>query len=144
MLVRANYKFIAENSNEISLNKGDVIKVMKQIDEGWWIGTCDGKTGMFPSNYVSRIDPSENQENEAKESFDEVKKSVVQEAASKQGHSYLPKGAPISYIGRNTNNAKNNEGRHEVSNMSCGQCDCIDFNANVFKAGQCNNCFHKH
>ncbi|RKP17248.1 hypothetical protein ROZALSC1DRAFT_16559, partial [Rozella allomycis CSF55] len=26
------------------------------IDDGWWLGTCDGHTGMFPSNYVELIE----------------------------------------------------------------------------------------
>ncbi|KAI8997625.1 hypothetical protein BDB01DRAFT_771772 [Pilobolus umbonatus] len=29
-------------------------------------------------------------------------------------------------------------------NASCGECGCDDFSANLFKKGQCNNCFHKH
>jgi cortactin len=26
--------------------------VGKQIDEGWWRGSCHGRTGIFPANYV--------------------------------------------------------------------------------------------
>ncbi|RUP23581.1 hypothetical protein BC936DRAFT_138983 [Jimgerdemannia flammicorona] len=28
--------------------------------------------------------------------------------------------------------------------ISCGECGCDDFSPNLFKKGQCNNCFHKH
>lgn len=51
--VRANFNFKAENENELSLNKGEIIQVIKYIDEGWWFGICNGEKGMFPSNYVS-------------------------------------------------------------------------------------------
>ncbi|KAI8914213.1 hypothetical protein EDD86DRAFT_187059, partial [Gorgonomyces haynaldii] len=51
--VRAVFDFDAENDGELSLRKGDVIQVLKEIDEGWWQGqSTDGRTGMFPSNYV--------------------------------------------------------------------------------------------
>jgi hypothetical protein len=28
--------------------------------------------------------------------------------------------------------------------VDCQQCGCDDFSVNLFKKGQCNNCFHKH
>lgn len=31
-----------------------------------------------------------------------------------------------------------------ASSMSCKECQCEEFSANVFKQGQCNNCFHQH
>lgn len=31
-----------------------------------------------------------------------------------------------------------------ASSMSCKECNCEEFSANVFKQGQCNNCFHQH
>lgn len=30
---------------------------MKKIDAGWWVGSLDGKMGMFPANYVTGLDP---------------------------------------------------------------------------------------
>ena len=26
-----------------------------QVDEGWWRGSCRGKSGLFPANYVELI-----------------------------------------------------------------------------------------
>ena len=34
---------------------GDVIEGIEIVDEGWWKGTCNGKEGMFPSNFVERM-----------------------------------------------------------------------------------------
>jgi hypothetical protein len=47
-LMRANYSFIAENANELSLKKGDVVSVIEAIDPGWWIGELNGSRGLFP------------------------------------------------------------------------------------------------
>jgi hypothetical protein len=47
--VRANYSFVAENAEELSITKGDQITVLEEIDEGWWIGEMSGKRGMFPA-----------------------------------------------------------------------------------------------
>lgn len=56
-LVRANYSFMAENANEISLQKGDTVTVVNEIDAGWWVGENqkNGETGLFPANYCEVI-----------------------------------------------------------------------------------------
>ena len=57
MTVKALYKFKASNNDELSLKKGEIITVTQKEDGGWWEGTSreTGKTGWFPSNYVSEI-----------------------------------------------------------------------------------------
>ena len=42
---------------QLSMKKGEVIIVTQKEDGGWWEGTSreTGKTGWFPSNYVSEI-----------------------------------------------------------------------------------------
>ena len=156
MLVKANYDFTAELENELSLKKGDIIKVTKRIDEGWWVGSCNGKSGMFPSNYVSVVDEKKqtaekeeeldldnfNPSIESSESNDDSKSA---QSVAKPGFSYLPQGAPITFIGRKALNSKSGEAAPKVEIVaSCSQCDCDEFAANVFKPGHCNNCFHKH
>lgn len=55
--VKAQFKFKASNNDELSLKKGEIITVTQREDGGWWEGTSreTGKTGWFPSNYVSEI-----------------------------------------------------------------------------------------
>jgi len=55
--VKALFKFKASNNDELSMKKGEVIIVTQKEDGGWWEGTSreTGKTGWFPSNYVSEI-----------------------------------------------------------------------------------------
>lgn len=153
-LVKANYNFIAEAENELSIKKGDIIKVTKKIDEGWWVGSLNDKTGMFPSNYVSAIENDEISENgkasrntddESKPESDEIDESKFIQTVSKPGFSYLPQGTPITFIGRKGNQAKIEDNQPIVSESTlCGECGCEEFSANVFKQGHCNNCFHKH
>lgn len=155
IMVKANYNFVAESETEMSLKKGDLIKVTKKIDEGWWVGTCNGKSGMFPSNYVSLLEEAKlekSQANKAAEKLAELSLDSVDQEESKNmqsnvkpGFSYLPQGAPITFIGRkNGKESTQNEQVQQHVETSCGLCDCEDFAANVFKPGHCNNCFHKH
>ncbi|KAI8361193.1 hypothetical protein B0O80DRAFT_436981 [Mortierella sp. GBAus27b] len=58
--VRALYNFEATADGELSLQKGDVVRIIEEIDEGWWEGEIvDSKgvrhEGMFPSNYVEEV-----------------------------------------------------------------------------------------
>ncbi|XP_046857215.1 jouberin-like [Xenia sp. Carnegie-2017] len=52
--VKVMYPFAARNEDELNLDEGDVIKVLRQEDEHWWIGEMkDGKQGYFPSSYTT-------------------------------------------------------------------------------------------
>lgn len=33
-----------------------------QVEEGWWSGTMNGKSGLFPSNFVKEIETAEDTE----------------------------------------------------------------------------------
>ena len=51
----ALFTFEAEQDGDLGFKKGDIITITKRTDNktDWWTGrTEDGKTGMFPSNYV--------------------------------------------------------------------------------------------
>ncbi|CAF0872682.1 unnamed protein product [Adineta ricciae] len=51
--VTALFAFKAQNTDELSFSKNDVIVLTQTpLEGGWWEGTLDGKTGWFPSNYV--------------------------------------------------------------------------------------------
>lgn len=38
--------------DEISFAEGDEITNIEKPDEGWWIGICNGKRGIFPKAYI--------------------------------------------------------------------------------------------
>lgn len=49
----ALYDFTAQQDDDISFNKADIIAVFEKSGE-WWRGSIDGNSGMFPSNYVKK------------------------------------------------------------------------------------------
>ncbi|KAF8922986.1 hypothetical protein EDD21DRAFT_385168 [Dissophora ornata] len=58
--VRALYSFDATGDGELSMQKGDIIRIVEEIDEGWWEGEMVDSsgirhTGMFPSNYCEEV-----------------------------------------------------------------------------------------
>lgn len=56
---KALFDYQAAESNELSFDIGDIITVTKQDASGWWEGSCKGRTGMFPGNYVEVIESAE-------------------------------------------------------------------------------------
>uniref|UniRef100_A0A7N4PC13 Vav guanine nucleotide exchange factor 3 n=1 Tax=Sarcophilus harrisii TaxID=9305 RepID=A0A7N4PC13_SARHA len=49
----ARYDFCARDMRELSLSKGDVVKIYTKMSvNGWWRGEANGRVGWFPSTYV--------------------------------------------------------------------------------------------
>lgn len=46
------YNYVAQEDDELTLRKGDVITEIKMMLGGWWEGTLRDKRGMFPDNFV--------------------------------------------------------------------------------------------
>lgn len=57
-MYRAIYEFNARNSDEITFQPGDHIKVPfeQNAEPGWLAGEINGHTGWFPETYVEKID----------------------------------------------------------------------------------------
>lgn len=46
-------------TNEVILDaESDVCVFPVQVEEGWWSGTLNGKSGLFPSNFVKELETS--------------------------------------------------------------------------------------
>ncbi|XP_043289185.1 uncharacterized protein Nost [Venturia canescens] len=52
---RAIYQYSANLNDELSLTPGDLITIHEKQADGWWIGECAGRTGIFPATYVQLI-----------------------------------------------------------------------------------------
>ncbi|KAG5339647.1 RAB8A protein, partial [Acromyrmex charruanus] len=52
------YNYVAQEDDELTLKKGDIITGIKMMLGGWWEGTLRDKRGMFPDNFVKVLDPS--------------------------------------------------------------------------------------
>ncbi|XP_035018935.1 SH3 domain-containing protein 21 isoform X2 [Hippoglossus stenolepis] len=51
----AVFAYSAVNEDELELVVGETIEVIKEIEDGWWMGLKNGKVGAFPSNFVKEI-----------------------------------------------------------------------------------------
>ncbi|XP_017477291.1 PREDICTED: serine-rich adhesin for platelets isoform X2 [Rhagoletis zephyria] len=52
------FSYTQVNDDELSLAVGDVIEFLGEVEEGWWRGRLKNKIGVFPSNFVTVIEPS--------------------------------------------------------------------------------------
>ncbi|XP_077991283.1 jouberin-like [Glandiceps talaboti] len=63
--VVAMYDYQAQRSDELTFNRGDLITVLYQDSENWWMGeTLNGQQGYFPSNYVTPEDYNDDSRND--------------------------------------------------------------------------------
>lgn len=53
--VIAHFDFEANEPDELSFRRGDVINIIGEEDDNWWQGELDGRRGLFPSNYVGNL-----------------------------------------------------------------------------------------
>ncbi|XP_055704291.1 sorbin and SH3 domain-containing protein 1 isoform X30 [Phlebotomus papatasi] len=49
---RAKYNFNAQSSIELSLNKGELVKLTRRVDDNWFEGRIANRKGIFPVAYV--------------------------------------------------------------------------------------------
>nr|XP_018262413.1 uncharacterized protein I303_05430 [Kwoniella dejecticola CBS 10117]OBR84571.1 hypothetical protein I303_05430 [Kwoniella dejecticola CBS 10117] len=56
--VKALYDYSGNAADELSLRVGQVIKVTTQVSDDWWIGECDGRSGLFPKAYTEEYVPT--------------------------------------------------------------------------------------
>lgn len=60
--VRATHKYVAEDTDELSFDAGEIIFVLKSceedlLDDGWLLGQkqSDGSRGVFPANFTKPL-----------------------------------------------------------------------------------------
>jgi hypothetical protein len=49
------YSYASSEDGDLTFNEGDVISVT-QADGDWWTGTCGSKSGIFPANFVKKME----------------------------------------------------------------------------------------
>jgi len=51
----ALFDFEAQDYNELDLQRGDVVFILQQNEDGWWGGELNGRLGFFPNTYIQLI-----------------------------------------------------------------------------------------
>ncbi|RCN53301.1 SH3 domain protein [Ancylostoma caninum] len=54
--VTAIFKFDAKSPRELSLNRGDIVRLRREVDANWLEGERNGQSGIFPRSYVQMDD----------------------------------------------------------------------------------------
>jgi len=50
------YDYDAEQPDELTLRVGNIIKNCKVVEDGWMEGEFNGKRGIFPDNFVKKVE----------------------------------------------------------------------------------------
>ncbi|XP_078478300.1 vinexin-like [Lampetra planeri] len=56
---RAKFNFQAQSPKELTLQKGDIVYIHRQVDANWFEGEHHGRAGIFPTTYVEMVPPTE-------------------------------------------------------------------------------------
>ena len=51
----ALYTYSSSEQGDLSFNQGEYITIVKK-DGDWWTGTIGDRSGIFPANYVKKVD----------------------------------------------------------------------------------------
>lgn len=55
---KVNFSYSPEQADELQLQAGEIVEVIKEIEDGWWLGKKNGQLGAFPSNFVELLEDS--------------------------------------------------------------------------------------
>lgn len=102
-LCEATFPYKAQNEDELSFQEGDLITITNKEcpDPGWWHGELNGKTGVFPDNFVVLID-NRNSNKEVRKSIGD-KGAIKSVSVASQRKSLEPKRESVDSISLESN-----------------------------------------
>uniref|UniRef100_A0A673BLA8 Osteoclast-stimulating factor 1 n=1 Tax=Sphaeramia orbicularis TaxID=375764 RepID=A0A673BLA8_9TELE len=89
------FEYQPQNEDELELKVGDILDITEEVEEGWWSGMLNGKSGLFPSNFVKELDAmgedADSNDTAADETVDSVTTPTSPQPASGNGAIAQPK-----------------------------------------------------
>lgn len=76
-LAKVCFDYTPDAEDELELHTGDVLEVLREVEVGWWEGRLNGKTGLFPSNFVECCENPDDEEKEKSVKTDEPEKKDI-------------------------------------------------------------------
>ncbi|XP_037305214.2 CD2-associated protein isoform X2 [Pungitius pungitius] len=76
------FDYQPQNEDELELKIGDVVDVIEEVEEGWWNGNFNGKSGLFPSNFVKELDATGEDGDTSEGAADETDESGMESAGA--------------------------------------------------------------
>eukprot|EP01105_Mastigella_eilhardi_P028452 TRINITY_DN937_c0_g1_i2.p1 TRINITY_DN937_c0_g1~~TRINITY_DN937_c0_g1_i2.p1 ORF type:complete len:238 (+),score=61.19 TRINITY_DN937_c0_g1_i2:53-715(+) len=58
-MAKVKYTFDKKGENQISLESGQVVYVLSEEDQDWWLVSLEGSLGFYPKGYLEKLDPAE-------------------------------------------------------------------------------------
>ncbi|XP_062996492.1 SH3 domain-containing protein 21 isoform X2 [Elgaria multicarinata webbii] len=52
---RVTFPYIPAKEDELELCCGELVQILEEIEDGWWLGKKNGRPGAFPSNFVQEL-----------------------------------------------------------------------------------------
>lgn len=52
----ALYDYNGQSPSDLTIHRGDIIQLTELVNDDWWKGTLNGQTGIFPRNYVKKLE----------------------------------------------------------------------------------------
>ncbi|XP_075764992.1 SH3 domain-containing protein 21 isoform X2 [Pelodiscus sinensis] len=54
---KVHFSYTPDKPDELQLKVGELVQVLQEIEDGWWLGSKNGQVGAFPSNFVQELPP---------------------------------------------------------------------------------------
>ncbi|KAJ6663434.1 hypothetical protein lerEdw1_009513 [Lerista edwardsae] len=52
---RVTFPYVPTKEDELELRVGDLVQIVEEIEDGWWLGKKNRQLGAFPSNFVEEL-----------------------------------------------------------------------------------------
>lgn len=88
------------NDDELKLVPDEAIEYLGEVEEGWWRGRVKGRTGVFPSNFVSPPSPEEVERNKENSSKKELCRVLFPYEAANEDELTLVEGDIIMLVSK--------------------------------------------